>query len=466
MYAQVQREATAIYWAVHKYYPYLYGRKFTLITDCQALLSIFSPSKGIPATSAARIQRYAVYLSGFDYDIEYKNTKKHTNVDGMSRLPAPSILENESNFEEVFFNEQFDKLPITSAQIKRETQREPILSRVYENVNKGWSLNLNDPVLKGYHTRRNELTIQRGCLMWGIRVVIPEKLRGQVLDLLHCSHSGIVKMKNLARSYVWWPGIDSDIEHMVRQCQGCQMQQKMPEKVQLHPWENARSNFERVHVDFVGLFQGHMFLVIVCARSKWAEIEDLGNCTSAEKTVNVLRTIFSRYGIPKQLVSDNGVQFTELFAQFMKNNGIFHIRTAVAKPSTNGLVERLNGTFKSRIRAMKFDKGDLNLKLANFLLTYRNSVHQSTQESPAMMFMGRSLRSKLDLLKPDIDGYVEKQRMKLATSESRNFREFKEGDSIIARDYRPTSTEKMVIGTILSREGPLMYKIDIGNNQV
>ncbi|XP_060581109.1 uncharacterized protein K02A2.6-like [Ruditapes philippinarum] len=235
MYAQVQREATAIYWAVHKYYPYLYGRKFTLITDCQALLSIFSPSKGIPATSAARIQRYAVYLSGFDYDIEYKSTKKHTNVDGMSRLPAPSILENESNFEEVFFNEQFDKLPITSAQIKRETQREPILSRVYENVNKGWSLNLNDPVLKGYHTRRNELTIQRGCLMWGIRVVIPEKLRGQVLDLLHCSHSGIVKMKNLARSYVWWPGIDSDIEHMVRQCQGCQMQQKMPVKVKLHP---------------------------------------------------------------------------------------------------------------------------------------------------------------------------------------------------------------------------------------
>jgi hypothetical protein len=78
----------------------------------------------------------------------------------------------------------------------------------------------------------------------------------------------------------------------------------------------------------------------------------------------------------------------------MKNNGIFHIRTVVANPSTNGLVERLNGTFKSSIRVIKFNKGDLNLKLANFLLTYRNSVHKSTQESPVMMFMGRSLRSK------------------------------------------------------------------------
>lgn len=74
-------------------------------------------------------------------------------------MPAPAKLENEDNFEEVIFNEQFDKHPITSAQIKHETQQEPILSRVYEIVNKGSSLTLNDPALKGYHTRQNELTI-------------------------------------------------------------------------------------------------------------------------------------------------------------------------------------------------------------------------------------------------------------------------------------------------------------------
>lgn len=71
-YAQIDREALAIFWAVKKFYPYLYGRKFCLVTDCQPLLSIFSPSKSIPATTAARVQRYALYLSGFDYDIEYK----------------------------------------------------------------------------------------------------------------------------------------------------------------------------------------------------------------------------------------------------------------------------------------------------------------------------------------------------------------------------------------------------------
>ena len=75
-YAQIDREALGIYWAVKKFYPYLYGRTFTLVTDCQSLTSIFSPSKSIPATTAARVQRYALYISGFNYDIEYKNPKK------------------------------------------------------------------------------------------------------------------------------------------------------------------------------------------------------------------------------------------------------------------------------------------------------------------------------------------------------------------------------------------------------
>jgi hypothetical protein len=73
-YAQIDREALGIYWAVKKFSPYLYGKKFTLITDCQPLTSIFSPSKSIPSTTAARVQRYAIFLSGFNYDIQYKNT--------------------------------------------------------------------------------------------------------------------------------------------------------------------------------------------------------------------------------------------------------------------------------------------------------------------------------------------------------------------------------------------------------
>lgn len=235
-YAQIDREALAIYWAVKKFYTYLYGRQFTLVTDCQPLLSIFSPSKSIPATTAARVQRYALYLSGFNYCIEYKCTKRHTNVDGLSRLPA-LCHETDDDFKNVFYASQFEQLPVTSQQIRRETQRERILSRVLDYVKNGWTSESNDPLLKGYFSRRNELSLFQGCLLWGNRVVIPTKLRARVLDMLHLSHPGIVKMKGLARGYVWWPGIDNDIECLGKRCNGCQMQQKLPTPVHLHPWE-------------------------------------------------------------------------------------------------------------------------------------------------------------------------------------------------------------------------------------
>ena len=199
--------------------------------------------------------------------------------------------------------------------------------------------------------------------MWGIRVVIPVKLRRQVLDLLHASHPGIVKMKLLARSYVWWPGIDKDIEILVKQCSGCQMQQKEPQSCNLHPWEWPSSPWERVHVDLTGRFLNNMFFVVVDAHSKWPEIVTM-NSTTAERTVEELRTTFARNGLPKQLVSDNGVQFTsEIFQKFMKDNGILHLRSAPFKPSTNGLAERFIGTFKSSMQAMTMSSNDINLKV-------------------------------------------------------------------------------------------------------
>jgi hypothetical protein len=424
------------------------------------LLSIFSPSKSIPATTAARVQRYALFLSGFQYDIQYNSTKKHTNVDALSRLPLQSQQPDVVDEDDVFYTSQLEQLPVSSAQIKRETQRESTLSRVLENVQNGWTCDSKNTLLKAYYSLRGELSIHRGCLMWGIRVVIPIKLRKHVLDLLHASHPGVVKMKALARSYVWWPGIDNDIEILVKQCHGCQMQQNAPHKSNLHPWEWPSSPWERVHVDFAGPFLNRMFLIVVDAHSKWPECI-LMKCTTAEKTVEELRTIFARNGLPKQLVSDNGSQFvSEVFQKFMRENGIFHIKSAPYKPSTNGQAERFVATFKSSMRAMCNETDDINLKLNCFLLRYRNTPHTTTGETPAKLFMGRTLRTKLDLLKPDTQKQVSDSQMKLAFSNDRKLREFEIGETVLARDYR--SKDKWIRGTIASREGPLMYKIDVG----
>ena len=136
-YAQIDRESLAIYWGVKRFYPYLYGRMVTLVRDCQPLLSIFNPKKSIPATTAARVQRYALFLSGFQHDIEFKSTKQHGNADGLSRLPLQSRVYDRDDDDDVFYTSQIEQLPVTNVEIKKETQREKILSRVLENVHNG-----------------------------------------------------------------------------------------------------------------------------------------------------------------------------------------------------------------------------------------------------------------------------------------------------------------------------------------
>ena len=115
-YAQTDKEALSIvWWGVKKFHVYLFGRSFTLFTDHQPLTSIFHPRKSIPIVTAARLQRYALFLAGYDYTIEYRNTKFHSYADGLSRLPLEREIRNEEVVDPVgIFNlMQFDPLPVT-----------------------------------------------------------------------------------------------------------------------------------------------------------------------------------------------------------------------------------------------------------------------------------------------------------------------------------------------------------------
>ena len=115
-------------------------------------------------------------------------------------------------------------------------------------------------------------------------------------------------MKSLARSYVWWPSMDSDIEQRVKNCQLCQQHLNAPAKAPLHPWEWPERAWSRVHVDYAGPMDGLMFLIVVDAYSKWMEVVPVKSATS-QATIEKLRTIFVTHGLPEMLVSDNGSAF-------------------------------------------------------------------------------------------------------------------------------------------------------------
>ena len=147
-YSQIDKEALGIVWSLKKFHTYLYGRRFTLITDHQPLTAIFSPAKNLPFMTAARLQRYALLLAGYQFDIVYRKTSDHANADGLSRLPinCPATeVDADGDAVDTFHVSQFDPLPVTADQVHRETRRDPTLAAVYQAVQTGDFSACTDP---------------------------------------------------------------------------------------------------------------------------------------------------------------------------------------------------------------------------------------------------------------------------------------------------------------------------------
>lgn len=180
----------------------------------------------------------------------------------------------------------FETLPVTVDEIRRATDRDQVLSRVKNCIMRGWTYN-TDCTLDPFFSRRNELSLHQGCIVWGMRVVVPQKLRQLLLDELHEGHLGVVKVKTLARNYVWWPKIGKDIELMLKVCAGCQKNRNMPPEALIHPWKYPDKPWKRIHVDFAGPFLGSMFLIMVDSYSKWPIVKQMRTTTAAQ-TIEVM----------------------------------------------------------------------------------------------------------------------------------------------------------------------------------
>ncbi|XP_015282931.1 PREDICTED: rho guanine nucleotide exchange factor 4-like [Gekko japonicus] len=206
-------------------------------------------------------------------------------------------------------------------------------------------------------------------------------------------------MKALARSYVWWPGLDWDIEDVVKRCQPCQESRLEPSRAPARAWESSHRPWSRLHLDFVGPFQGQLFFILVDEYSKWLEVFPVPS-TSSKAAIRAMWRIFSAQGIPDTLVADNGTAFTSSeFQDFTWYYGIHHIRSAPFHPATNGQAERMVWTTKEVLR--RLDNKDWDYKLAAFLFSQQIMPHTTTGCNPAERLLGRCLTTRLDCLHPD-----------------------------------------------------------------
>ena len=458
-YSQLEKEAFSIIFGLKRFHQYLCGRSFTILTDHRPLLTLLGPHRAVPAHTASRLQRWALILASYHYKIEYRSTAAHADADSMSRLPLPQTWSPKSENVECYFFEASVVTNVTAEMVKKKTQVDPILSLVYRYVQNGWP-SIVDASLVPYKNKQDELTIHQGCLLWGTRVVVPSSLRNEVLAELHETHPGMTRMKGLSRSYVWWPKIDSDIEKTVSTCLVCQKIRSEPVQAPVHPWTFPSKPWSRIHIDFAGPISGTTYLVVVDAYSKFPEVVKMTSTTSTA-TVNALRDIFSRYGLPEIMVSDNGPQFiASEFQQFCRKNGIMHRTSAAYKPSTNGQAERVVQILKSAIAQARVTKQDVNVVLARSLLVYRNTPHTTTGEAPSVLLMGRKLRTRLDLILPSVEEHVKKQQYKvLERNGNRSIRSFTKGQNVFVRNYR--GKEKWIRGEITEVLGLRHYMVKV-----
>ena len=179
-------------------------------------MTILGPYTGIPSLAASRLPRWVLILSGHSYDIKYHKSESHCNADGLSRLQLP-VKKPDSDTVEILYFRGVEKAPVSAVQVKKATRNDPVLSAVMDLIVRCLPAG-EDANLKPFLGKWVELSVQSGCLLWGRRVIIPLSLQTKVLQQLHARHSGIVRMKEIARSYFWWPNMDKQIEEIAKSC--------------------------------------------------------------------------------------------------------------------------------------------------------------------------------------------------------------------------------------------------------
>ncbi|UYV78064.1 K02A2.6-like [Cordylochernes scorpioides] len=366
-YAQIEKEALALTWAMDKFKNYIISLEVELETDHKPLISIFS-------TKALE-------------DFFSKNTKNEVTHDAV-------LLQNQI----YSWKEEHSGRYVSDKWIKEiavHQSKDPTIQRVKSYVQDHWpdKSKLSQKEVEFWHVR-NDLIIINNLLMKGSRYVVPGSLRSEILSRIHEGHQGVTKCRRMRESF-YWPKSYKDVEQMVLNCNECiKKSSSWKEPIIMtgfsdRPWKEVAMDLCQ--------FEGKHFLVITDYYSCYPEFSRLDNL-SAETVILHTKSIFAGHGIPKLVRMDNGLQFKNyLFQNFEKRFGFRHIMSSPKYLQSNGMAESSVKMIKARLKKSQ----DPYLGL----LAYRTTPLENGF-SPSELLMGRKLRTDLpthpDLLKPTL----------------------------------------------------------------
>ena len=423
-YAAHKLEFLALKWAVTtKFHDYLYGNKFTVLTDNNPLTYVMTKAQ-LDATG----HRWLAALAAYDFSIIYRPGNQNGNADALSRMSEHAVaavcgaittrpaVETICMSAEVLDDVEGESDPRVWRRRHREDE---VIGPILHALSLGKKPDINrvfNQESKRLLYQWKHLEVKRGVLYRVTNVddcktlmqlVLPKRFRVRALKGLHdeMGHLGRDRTLDLVRCRFYWPRMATDVEEYVSKCERCIKRKVVPSATGRAPLVPIISTqpMERVCIDYLSLEPSHgcqNVLVMVDHFTRYAWAVATRNQT-AKTTAEVLYNhVFAHYGFPKILHSDQGASFEgKLIKELCEIAGIEKTRTSIYHPQGNGATERMNRTILNMLGTIDpGEKKDWKKKLGPLVSAYNATRHDSTGESPYFLMFGRQPRLPIDIV--------------------------------------------------------------------
>lgn len=475
-YSTIEKELLAIVWATKYFRPYLFGRKFKIVTDhrpLQWVMNIKEPN--------SRLTRWRLKLSEFDFSVVYKQGKSNTNADALSRIElhneetgslianpteGPSSLLNNSKTDTVHTDAENPilEVPITDFPLNKyhrqiiftlvdDVRSRPSVSKPFESHVKTHiqisKSNLEEDVVNAVKEYinpkvRTGILINPPLAMYEIIPIIQNKFKSSSMDLVltkvelenvkdylkqqeiirkyhegKTNHRGINECYTSLSNKFYWPKMKEHITKYINECDVCGQAKydRNPVKQKFNIVAPPTKPFEIVHLDLLSV-ETQKYLTIIDSFSKYAQAYHLRDAT-AISVIQALLTFSTHHGLPLTIVTDRGPEFTnQLFSEFVKIHKVQHHKISACTPNENGMVERLHSTLLEHLRILKLEhRGDSAMNLMPYaILGYNSSVHSFTKCRPLDIITGHlDPRDPLDINLSEnmLQSYTQEHRIKM-----------------------------------------------------
>jgi transposase InsO family protein len=292
---------------------------------------------------------------------------------------------------------------LTVSEIEEATKADVTLQAVLKAIETGnWyegaqQSGVDTAVFAAWQKVKDELTagVSPQVILRGTRIAVPSKLQERVVNLAHEGHQGVVKTKSLLREKVWFPGIDKMVEKKVQSCCACLVSTPESKREPLAMSPLPKAPWSEVSMDFAELPNSEYLLIITDDYSRYPVVETVKS-TSANTVIPKVDKVFSEFGIPDVVKTDNGPPFnSSAFKSFAQTLGFQHRKITPRWPRANGEVERFVRTVKKVIKTANLEGKSWKQEMYRFLRNFRATPHTTTRVPPATALFNRAIKTKL-----------------------------------------------------------------------